>query len=113
MMNYEEFMQKSRQMESESVLARKTFYADILAQETEKTAVRMAAYFQYALLFYYEGDFLTAREVLDPFVIDYQSYDYRPEVIACFNLMGMAAYCECQYALARFYVEEGLNVALQ
>lgn len=57
------------------------------------------------------GDFRAAREILEPFVIDYQSYAYRPEIIACFNLMGVAVYCERSYALARFYIHEGLKIA--
>lgn len=60
----------------------------------------MMAYFRYALLLYREGDFRTAREILEPFIIDYKSYRYRPEIIACFNLVGLVAYYVREYALS-------------
>ena len=111
MMSYEEFTQKEAALESAPQAEREAFYAEILEKETTKTDVRMMAYFRAALLHYREGDFRAAREILEPFVIDYQSYAYRPEIIACFNLMGVAAYCERSYALARFYIHEGLKIA--
>ena len=111
MMSYEEFTQKEAALESAPQAEREAFYAEILEKETAKTDVRMMAYFRAALLHYREGDFRAAREILEPFVIDYQSYAYRPEIIACFNLMGVAAYCERSYALARFYIHEGLKIA--
>ena len=111
MMSYEEFTQKEAALESAPRAECEAFYAEILEKETAKTDVRMMAYFHAALLHYREGDFRAAREILDPFVIDYQSYAYRPEIIACFNLMGVAAYCERSYALARFYIHEGLKIA--
>ena len=98
-------------MENAPRAEREKFYVDILEKETGKTDVRMMAYFHASLLHYREGDFRAAREILEPFVIDYQSYSYRPEIIACFNLMGVAAYCERAYALARFYIREGLKIA--
>ena len=111
MMSYEEFTQREAALENAPRAEREAFYADILEKETDKTDVRMMAYFHESLLHYREGDYRAAREILDPFVIDYQSYAYRPEIIACFNLMGVAAYCEREYALARFYIHEGLKVA--
>ena len=111
MMSYEEFTQKEAALESAPQAEREAFYAEILEKETAKTDVRMMAYFHAALLHYREGDFRAAREILEPFVIDYQSYAYRPEIIACFNLMGVAVYCERSYALARFYIREGLKIA--
>ncbi len=111
MMSYEEFTQKESALENAPLAEREAFYAEILEKETAKTDVRMMAYFHAALLHYREGDFRAAREILDPFVFDYQRYAYRPEIIACFNLMGVAAYCERSYALARFYIHEGLKIA--
>ena len=90
-MTYEEFDKRCDELENAPLPERKTFFADVLAGETEKTDVRMMAYFRYALLLYREGDFRTAREILEPFIIDYKSYRYRPEIIACFNLVGLVA----------------------
>ena len=110
-MTYEEFDKRCDELKDAPLLDCKAFFADVLAKETEKTDVRMMAYFRYALLFYREGDYRTAREILEPFIIDYQSYQYRPEIIACFNLIGVAAYYVQEYALARFYIHEGLKIA--
>ena len=62
-MTYEEFDKRCDELENAPLPERKTFFADVLAGETEKTDVRMMAYFRYALLFYREGDFLAAREI--------------------------------------------------
>ena len=110
-MTYEEFDKRCDELENAPLPERKTFFADVLAGETEKTDVRMMAYFRYALLFYREGDFRTVREILEPFIIDYKSYRYRPEIIACFNLVGVVAYYVQEYALSRFYIHEGLKIA--
>ena len=110
-MTYEEFDKRCDELKDAPLLDCKAFFADVLAKETEKTDVRMMAYFRYALLFYREGDYRTAREILEPFIMDYQSYQYRPEIIACFNLIGVAAYYVQEYALARFYIHEGLKIA--
>ena len=110
-MTYEEFDKRCDELENAPLPERKTFFADVLAGETEKTDVRMMAYFRYALLFYREGDFRTVREILEPFIIDYKSYRYRPEIIACFNLVGVVAYYVQEYALSRFYIREGLKIA--
>lgn len=99
-MTYEEFDKRCDELENAPLQERKTFFADVLAGETEKTDVRMMAFFRYALLFYREGDFLAAREILEPFIIDYKSYRYRPEIIACFNLVGVVAYYVQEYALS-------------
>ena len=111
MMTYEEFDKRCDELENAPLQERKTFFADVLAGETEKTDVRMMAFFRYALLFYRGGDFLAAREILEPFIIDYKSYRYRPEIIACFNLVGVVAYYVQEYALSRFYIYEGLKIA--
>lgn len=110
-MTYEEFDKRCDELENATLQERKTFFADVLAGETEKTDVRMMAFFRYALLFYRGGDFLAAREILEPFIIDYKSYRYRPEIIACFNLVGVVAYYVQEYALSRFYIREGLKIA--
>ena len=56
-MTYEEFDKRCDELENAPLPERKTFFADVLAGETEKTDVRMMAYFRYALLLYREGDF--------------------------------------------------------
>ena len=51
-MTYEEFDKRCDELENAPLQERKTFFADVLAGETEKTDVRMMAFFRYALLFY-------------------------------------------------------------
>ena len=97
-MTYEEFDKRCDELENAPLQERKTFFADVLAGETEKTDVRMMAFFRYALLFYRDGDFLAAREILE-------------QIIACFNLVGVVAYYVQEYALSRFYIREGLKIA--
>lgn len=47
--------------------------------------------FCYAQLFYQEGDFRRTIEILEPIVLDYQSFSYTPKLISCFNLMGVGS----------------------
>ena len=63
-MTYEEFDKRCDELENAPLQERKTFFADVLAGETEKTDVRVMAFFRYALLFYRAGDFLAARDAL-------------------------------------------------
>lgn len=89
----------------------KAFYKKILDEQQEPTKVRLLAYFHYALLFYQEGDFHTVREILEPLIFNYQSYRYAPELISCFNLMGVATHCEGEYEMTRYFYEWGMQNA--
>ena len=109
-MTYQEFTQKSQALSSAPVQEQKDFYAAVLQAEQARSEVRMLAYFRYALLFYNAGDYHTAREVLEPFIIEYKSYPYRIEIISCFNLIGIACLCDGEYPLARFYLNEALSL---
>ena len=60
---------------------------------------------------YEYGDFRKAMEILEPFLMDYQSYPYRPKMISCFNLMGVATHCEKEYAVSRYYYSVALKIA--
>lgn len=110
-MNEEEFLKEIERVEELPSEARKEFYARVLEEEQKKTPKRLLAYFYYALQFYREGDFKRTREILEPFVIDYQSYAYRPQIIACFNLMGVASHCEGEYQISRFFYQKGAMLA--
>lgn len=43
--------------------------------------------------------------------MDYHSYPYTPKLISCFNLIGIAAHCEAEYCVSRFFYETALKVA--
>ena len=109
-MNYETFLKERDRVAGLSVQEQKDFYAEILEEEQKESSIRLLAYFHYAVLFYYEGDFRRTIEILEPFIISYQSYEYISEMIACFNLMGVASQCEGEYVLARYCYTLALKV---
>lgn len=90
---------------------KKAFYKQILDGQQEPTKVLLLAYFNYALLFYQEGDFHAVREILEPLIFNYQSYQYAPELISCFNLMGVASHCEGEYEMTRYFYQLGMQIA--
>lgn len=87
------------------------FYKKALQRDEEKTESRIYLYFNYAVLMYQYGDFRKAIEILEPFLMDYQSYPYIPKMISCFNLMGVATHCEKEYAVSRYYYSVALKIA--
>ena len=109
-MKYDTFLKEKERVEKLSVQEQKDFYAKVLEEEQQESSVKLLAYFQYAVLFYYEGDFRKAREILEPFAMSYQSYEYIPEMIVCFNLMGVASQCEGEYVLSRYFYTVALKI---
>lgn len=109
-MNYDTFLKEKERVAQLSVQEQKDFYATILEEEQQESAMRLQAYFEYAVLFYYEGNFRKAREILEPFAISYQSYEYIPEMISCFNVMGVASQCEGEYVLSRYFYNLALRI---
>ena len=112
-MDYDKFLKEMEHVESLPSEEQKAFYMQILKEHQNKSKIEIMAYFQYALLFYYEGDFRKTKEILEPFIIDYQRYEYIPEMISCFNLAGVASHCEGEYALTRYFYEKALEIAEQ
>lgn len=110
-MTYEFFLEKMKEIEQQPAEAQKAFYEQVLEDEQEKNKVRLLAHFNYALLFYYEGNFKRVREILEPFIINYQSYEYLPELISCFNLMGITAQFEDENIFARYLFMKGIQIA--
>lgn len=102
-MDYESFIRKTEEIKEWSLEEQEDFYQKVLEEEAEETKVRLLAYFNYASLFYYHGDFRKAGEILEPFIINYQSYEYMEKMISCMNLEGMCCYSEGEYSLSRFY----------
>ena len=110
-MEYQAFLKEIERLDAEPVEEQKLFYAQTLKKEQQHTKIRLLAYFHYAVLFYYEGNFRKVQEILEPFIFNYQSYPYIPEMISCFNLIGMTCHCEGEYELARCYYTRGLKIA--
>lgn len=110
-MNYEAFLAETERIRTLPEAAQLDFYTDVMNKETGKTKVAMIACFYKALLYYHVGDYLAAKEILEPLIIDYQSYEYMTEMISCFNLMGVISYCEGEYILTRYFFKHGLKIA--
>ena len=110
-MDYETFQAECEQLKDAPATQQKAFYQCVLNEETDPTKVRLLSYFYYALLLYREGQFRKVREILEPLIFNYQSYEYTPELISCFNLMGVASHCEGEYELTRFFYERGMKIA--
>ena len=110
-MDYEIFQRESAKLENAPVEQKKAFYQKLLKEEPAPSRARLMAYFQLALLYYQEGDFHKVLEILEPLMLNHMSYEYVPELISCFNLMGVASHCEGQYALSRFFYERGMKIA--
>ncbi len=110
-MTIEKFLEEKEKAEHLTSAEQKDFYARVLEVEQNKSSVRLLAYFYYALLFYHEGDFREARKILDPFIMDYQSYEYIPEMLSCLNLMGVIYHCKGEYVLARNFYKIGIEIA--
>lgn len=110
-MKFEVFLEKIKDIEALPVPEQKTFYAQVLQEEQDRSKIRLLAYFHYAYLFYNEGDFKGVREILEPLILDYRSYEYIPELISCFNLMGVSTQYEDEYIFARYFFEKGIEIA--
>lgn len=109
-MDYETFVHGQEKVEVLSFEQKEAFYQKVLEEETEETYVRLLAYFHYACLFYYHGDFRKAGEILEQLIINYQSYEYDPKLISCMNLEGVCCQCEGEYGLSRFYYNLAFKV---
>ena len=110
-MSYEDFLKQKEQWDTLSTEEQKKWYEQLLKNKQEKTKVRVHASFCYGQLFYQEGDFRKTIEIIEPIVVDYQSYPYTPKLLSCFNLMGVATHCEAEYSLSRFFYETALKIA--
>ena len=110
-MNYDDFLKETEQIEKLSAEEQKTYYGHLLEVSQEKTKVRLHASFCLGQLFYQDGDFRKAIEIMEPIVVDYQSYPYIPKMLSCFNLMGVATHCEAEYGVSRLLYETALKIA--
>ena len=110
-MDSKTFQREHEQIKSATTEQQKEFYQRVLEEETAPTKVRLLSRFYYSLIFYREGNFRKVREILEPLIFNYQSYAYTPELISCFNLMGVASHCEGEYKLTRFFYQRGMQIA--
>lgn len=112
-MEFKEFTVRREQIEKQSVARQKEFYEQIVRNKYDKTEVRVHACFYYGQLFYQEGNFRKTIDIIEPIVVDYQSYPYTTKLLSCFNLMGVATHCEAEYNVSRFFYETALHIAME
>lgn len=110
-MYYKDFLEQKEKIDKLSVDEQKKFYEKLLENKQDKTEVRVYASFCYGHLFYQEGNFEKTIEIMEPIVVDYQSYPYTPKMLSCFNLIGVATHCEAEYRVSRFFYETALKIA--
>ena len=110
-MDMDTFIREKEQIKKKSVEEQKGYYKNLLETEPAGSAIRLQAYFHYARLFYEDGDFHKSREILEPIMINYQSYSYDSIIIPCFNLMGISCHCETEYQLSRYFYNKALEIA--
>lgn len=110
-MDYNDFLKEKEKIEKLSIAEQKSFYEQLLKNKHDKTEVHVMASFCYGQLFYQEGNFRKTIEIIEPIVVDYQSYPYTPKLLSCFNLMGVATHCETEYNVSRFLYETALKIA--
>lgn len=94
-----------------SLSEQKRYYRNKLAEYRQKDEIRTLLTFHYARIHYQEGDFRKTIEILEPVVLDYQSYPYSSKLISCFNLMGVATHCETDYSVTRNFYLTALKIA--
>ena len=68
-MDIDTFLTNKEQMEKKSIEEQKAFYENLMETEKAYSLVQLQAYFQYAMLFYQDGDFRKTREILEPVMI--------------------------------------------
>lgn len=110
-MDTKDILDEIEQIKKQPLEEQIAFYREALQNEEEKTESRIHLYFNYAVLMYQYGDFRKTMEILEPFLMDYQSYPYIPRMISCFNLMGVATHCEKEYTISRYYYSVALRIA--
>ena len=109
-MEYSDFIEQVKKIFPDMDQQR-AFCEKIIKEETEKSKVKFSAFFYYAVTFYYDGNFEKARKSIEPYVMDYQSYEYSHEIISAFNLMGLVAHYNREYILSRYYYMMALKIA--
>lgn len=110
-MKSEDFRKEIELVEKLPVNEQINFYARVLNEEKEKTEVRLLAYFSLSYVYYTQGKFRKAINVVEPVIIDYEQYPYIPEMISIFNLIGICSHSEGEYRIARTFYRTAMTIA--
>lgn len=101
-MTYEQFLKKEAQIERLPEQAQKDFYKTWLKDAQDCSEIRVHASYCLGSLYFWEGKFRKAIDIVEPVVMNYQSYPFSKKLLGCFNLLATAMHCEAEYAGARF-----------
>ena len=110
-MNYDEFLERAAQIQALPDEEQKKFYAECLENEQDFSSVRVHASYSYGALFFWEGNFRKTIDIVEPVVMNYQSFPFSKKLIGCFNLLATAMHCETEYVGARFVYGVALQIA--
>lgn len=110
-MEYEKFKQEMEIVDQSSYEEQIDFYTHVLQDEKDKTKVRTLAYFGLARKLYFEGKFRQLLSSVEPYIIDYEQYEYVSEMVSIFNLAGLSSHCEGEYCLARTFYTTAMEIA--
>ena len=110
-MDYEEFIKKIEVLQQSLPSKQRAFCQSVLKKEESKSKVAFVATFYMGVAYFNEGEFEKARKILEPLIIDYQSYEYVHEIISGFNLIGIISHYESEYILSRYYYNFALKIA--
>lgn len=75
-MNYDEFLKKEEQIQALPDEEQKKFYAECLENEQDFSSVRVHASDSYGALFFWEGNFRKTIDIVEPVVMNYQSFPF-------------------------------------
>lgn len=75
-MNYDEFLKKEEQIQALPDEEQKKFYAECLENEQDFSSVRVHASYSYGALFFWEGNFRKTIDIVEPVVMNYQSFPF-------------------------------------
>ncbi len=112
-MQYSEFINKVKDMDSLSLVEQEKFYQSILNENQFGSNIYVAATFYLGMVYYRDGKFSKAKKITMPIVVEYQNIPFTREIISCFNLMGVMYYYDGAHVLSRYYTQKALDIALE
>lgn len=108
-MDYKTFLAKEAQLDALSDGEQEKFYAACLREQDPE--IRVRAGYGLGSLYFWQGNFRKAIDVVEPVFLNYQSYPYSKTLLGCFNLLATAMQCELEYVSSRFVYGMALRLA--
>lgn len=112
-MQYSDFIKKVKEMDSLTLVEQEKFYQAILNENKFGSDIYVAATFYLGMVYYRDGKFSKAKQIVLPIIMEYQNISFVHEGISCFNLIGVMLYYDGAFALSRYYYEKALEIAIE